>query len=203
MNMMLAVLLSKANESDNCEWYFINITVDVFLGVILCYYILMLIEKLALKYEFGMLNTGHYVKIDYEAEVLCDFEPTKQTEINDIDFKIWIVQIAVWGLIIIVVKLTLFCFQLISAPILEAISAVLIGWLNIYPKVKLILIMVIVPFLLNIFQFWIQDNILKSKKYKNIEFSQLVLPKRHSMHNTATELPVMHQADLTRRSKTL
>jgi hypothetical protein len=104
MNMMLAVLLSQANESDNCEWYFININVDVFLGVFLCYCFLMLVESIALKYEFEMLNTGHYIKIDYEAEVMCDFEPTKQTEIDDIDFKIWLVQISVWGLIVIVVK---------------------------------------------------------------------------------------------------
>ena len=33
MNMLLAIILSERNASDNCEWYFINITVDVLLGV--------------------------------------------------------------------------------------------------------------------------------------------------------------------------
>lgn len=201
MNMALAVLLSKANESDNCEWYFINITVDVLLGVFLCYLLLIGVERLALKYEIGMLNTGNYVNMDYEAEVICDFEPTKQTEVDDIDFKIWLAQITVWGLIVIIVKITLFFFQLLVAPILEVISSILIGWLRIYPRVKLILIMVLWPFILNSVQFWIQDNILKAKKNKNIEFSKMLTVKnRHSMYHN-TETIQMQKFDASKRSR--
>lgn len=170
INLILAVLLSKAGTSDNWDWYFINITVDVLLGVFLCFFILKGIEKVAIRYQINVLNTGNYVNIDYEKEFLIDFEPTKQTEIDDIDYRIWWVQIVIWGMIVIVVKITLFFFQLLFASVLEIASSVFIGWLRIYPNVKLVLIMVIVPFLLNTFQFWIQDNILKAKKETTIEF---------------------------------
>ena len=69
-----------------------------------------------------MLNTGNYINMDYEAEILCEFEPTKQTEIADISFGIWGVQILVWGIIVIAVKVILFYFQLWFATILEAIT---------------------------------------------------------------------------------
>ena len=61
LNMFLAMLLSHHNDSDNWEWYFINISVDVILGVFLCYYILMIIEKIALKYHIGALNTTMFI----------------------------------------------------------------------------------------------------------------------------------------------
>lgn len=108
MNMALAILLSESNDSDNCEWYFINITVDVILGVFLCYLILRYVEKFALKYRIASLNTGNYVSMDYEAEVMADFEPTRQTEVNDIDIKIWALQILIWGIIVAIVKIVLF-----------------------------------------------------------------------------------------------
>ena len=128
-----------------------------------------------------MLNTGNYINMDYEAELLFDFEPTKQTEMADINFTIWAVQILVWGLIVVVVKVILFYFQLWFAVILETMTFILIGWLNLYPKVKLVTIMMIVPFILNSLQFWIQDNILIGKKSRNIEFTNYLRKRRNSM----------------------
>ena len=71
-------------------------------------------------------------------------------------------------------KIILFFVQMWIAPLLEYISKILIGWLNIYPKIKLILIMMIIPFLLNTFQYWVQDNFLKHKKSKDKEFSRFL-----------------------------
>lgn len=164
MNMMLAILLSNAGESDNWEWYFINISVDVFLGVFLCYLLLKGVENLANRYSFNMLHSGNYLKVNNNRGYLVKETYHQNVKLEDIDLRNWVVQICAWGLIIIIVKLTLFWFQLLTAPILEQISSILVGWLGIYPKIKLILIMVVVPFLLNAFQFWIQDNILKQKK---------------------------------------
>ena len=117
MNMALAILLSQeggeahdgnsefgSSKSDNWDWYFINIAVDVFLGVFLCYLILISIEKVASYYEIYSLNTGIYIqeaKITVEAE---HYDPEKQTEIEEIDYKIWVLQMAVWGIIVVIVK---------------------------------------------------------------------------------------------------
>lgn len=58
---------------------------------------------------------------------------------------------------------------LLSTP-LELIGNWLLGWLNGYPELKLVSIMVVIPFIFNAIQFWIQDNILKADKKKNIIF---------------------------------
>jgi len=49
--MGLAVLLSADKTGDNCDWYFINITVDVVIGVILCYMIIKYLYYLGTEYE--------------------------------------------------------------------------------------------------------------------------------------------------------
>ena len=181
--MALAILLSQeggeahdnnsefgSSKSDNWDWYFINIAVDVFLGVFLCYLILISIEKIASYYEIYSLNTGIYIqeaKITVEAE---HYDPEKQTEIEEIDYKIWVLQMAVWGIIVVIVKIILYAIQLYFANLLETVTTILIGWLNIYPNIKLMLIMIVIPFILNSIQFWIQDRILKADKEKNIIF---------------------------------
>ena len=111
-----------------------------------------------------MLHSGNYLKTNQERPYLTRPDMDNEVRTADIDYRNWIVQICAWGLIIIIVKFTLFTFQLLTAPILEWAASILIGWLNIYPKIKLVLIMVLIPFILNVFQFWIQDNILKFHK---------------------------------------
>ena len=180
--MMLAILLSRAGESDNCEWYFINISVDVFLGVFLCFLMLRAVERIANKYEFQMLHSGNYIKIDKEKPYLNNQIFRTNVELGDIDFRNWVVQIAAWGLIIIIVKLTLFAFQLLTAPVLEAVSTILIGWLDIYPKIKLVLIMIVIPFILNVFQFWVQDNLLKMPKKQVVNESEMFLMENYSTY---------------------
>lgn len=102
-----------------------------------------------------------------------DFDPAFQTQKHSIDYRIWIIQIAIWGCIVAVVKVVLAIIQLIFAPALELTSNVLLGWLNMYPNVKLLLIMMLIPLIFNGLQFWIQDNILKAKKETNKKFVSL------------------------------
>ena len=202
LNMFLAMLLSHHNESDNWEWYFINITVDVILGVFLWYYILMLIETIALRYHISALNTGNYVRMDLEDQWMFDFDPTKQTELNDVDLRIWLLQIVIWGLIVTTVKFILFFFQMFSAPVLEFIGDILIGWLLAYPKIKLLVIMMLAPFLLNVFQYWIQDNFLKAKKTRNKLFSKFLPLKRRNSDPTTRTLEMERFIDV-RRSQSI
>ena len=52
MNMVLAVLLSDEGETeaDNCDWYFISLFTDVFIGVFICWMLLRMVEGFAVKY---------------------------------------------------------------------------------------------------------------------------------------------------------
>jgi len=124
----------------------------------------------ASNYQIYSLNTGVYIQ---EAKVEIDvdnFDPERQTEVDEINYGVWALQVGVWGLIVVIVKIILYLLQLTITSHLETMTTVLIGWLNIYPHLKLVLIMVIIPFIFNSIQFWIQDNMLKADKKKNIIF---------------------------------
>ena len=200
MNMMLAVTLSQANLADNCDWYFINFTVDVFLGVALWYLGVITIEKLGLYYQIEELNTGVYIKENTFSPEIEDFHPAFQMERHDIDYRIWVIQIGVWGFIVIAVKWILFTFQALFAQTLETISNVLLGWLNMYPNIKLVLIMMIIPLIFNAIQFWIQDNILKAKKETNIKFISLSMIERRKSEILASKAIDFNSNRWTRRS---
>ena len=47
MNLFLAIFLSGNNNTDECVWYFINIFIDTTLGIFICYFLMLLIEKIA------------------------------------------------------------------------------------------------------------------------------------------------------------
>jgi hypothetical protein len=49
INLVLAVLLSEgaSSKADQCIWYFINISVDTFAGLLLCYIFMYFVERVA------------------------------------------------------------------------------------------------------------------------------------------------------------
>ena len=64
----------------------------------------------------------------------------------------------------------------LSTPIIK-LSVFLIGWIQPYQTLELILVIIIVPVLMNGLAFWIQDNFLMKKD---------ITPVRRSQDNTVT-----------------
>ena len=58
-NMLLAFLLSEGEGSDNWDWYFINITVDVIFGVLIAYMIVYLLTLIGAYYELSVSLSSH------------------------------------------------------------------------------------------------------------------------------------------------
>lgn len=85
---------------------------------------------------------------------------------------IWFYQLVVWLIIIIISKLFILVFFLITSKELDGILGYLFEPIQRYPNLELILVMIIIPFILNVVQFWIQDNFLKGKKNVN-KFQQI------------------------------
>ena len=139
-----------------------------------------MVERIGLHFQIEELNTGVYVHENTYSPDMEDFDPAFQTHKHEIDYRIWIIQIAVWGCIVAVVKVILFILQLLFAPGLELTSNVLLGWLNMYPNAKLLLIMMFIPLLFNALQFWIQDTILKAKKETNMKFMSMSVVDKHN-----------------------
>ena len=107
INMMLAIMLSERHVSDNCDWYFINTASDVIIGVFLCYIILLFVERIASNMEIYELNTGVYIKENSLQIDIENFDPEKQEIEFTIDYKIYFIQLVVWGAIVVLAKTVL------------------------------------------------------------------------------------------------
>lgn len=47
MNVFLAMFLSVGNETDECVWYFINLLLDSFMGLLICFLLMLILDRVA------------------------------------------------------------------------------------------------------------------------------------------------------------
>lgn len=145
LNILIAWGLLAATSIDlpggnECVWYMINYLVDCFPGILISWALLKLMQT----YSYDLLKPGVYNQVR-----------------NMTDEQVWGYQVLQWLIIIFVMKLVV-----LSAVILP-LRGVLGGmgdWaltpLAGNPKLQLALVMVILPFVMNVTVFWIQDHIL-------------------------------------------
>ena len=55
---------------------------------------------------------------------------------------------------------------LLNSP-LNTISEFLLGWVQPYPTLELVVVIIIIPVIMNGLAFWVQDNFLKKDEIKN------------------------------------
>jgi len=77
---------------------------------------------------------------------------------------IWAVQTMAWLGIVSLGKLVILAFLGAIAPILDDMGNWLFGPIQSNPHLELILVMIVVPSICNVLQFWIQDTVLKQSK---------------------------------------
>lgn len=158
LNLFLAVTISKQNDEDACVWYLINIILDTFVGIILEWILVRLIEVIARHNKVDTLISGCY----YSRET---------TEFNDynIDYSIWAVQTGLWCLISTLMKIFVYIIMLTFPDMLEQLGNSLLQSISVYPRLELIFVMIVVPFVMNCIQFWMVDNFLKESDESRIE----------------------------------
>lgn len=133
---------AASSKADNWDWYFITLGCDVCIGVFIWYCLLQIVEKFASKFGITALNTGVYVNMDYEKDYVAELDPTQQTEVANVNYWIYFTQIIEWGIIVMISKVFLFFIQQHFSEYLIFFWFLWIGWLNLMPRVKLIVVMV-------------------------------------------------------------
>jgi hypothetical protein len=141
MNLLLAVMLSKQNEDDACVWYLINCLLDTFVGVIFQWILVRLIEVIARRKKIETLVSGCYYS-------------RNTTEFDDlnIDYTIWAVQCGLWCIICAWMKMFIYFIMITFGPSLDKFGTSLLQSVSEYPRLELVIVMVIVPFILNCIQ---------------------------------------------------
>ena len=73
-------------------------------------------------------------------------------------------QFIVWNAIVVISKTLLFFTEMLLSTPITTIASFLLGWIQPYQTLELILVIILVPVIMNGLAFWIQDNFLKKKE---------------------------------------
>jgi len=182
-NLMIAGLLGRVGSSggDACQWYFIEIMIDTTLGVYVEYMLLQLLLVTLRNWGVGWLADSIEapcismpVEQDIEAGAggspdTGKAEPLLKKGEKDIASELavllahldkgkYAMQLFSWLGVVTVMKFIMVMIMLALSPQLEALSGLVLDPLT-NPSLRLVVVMILTPGVMNAVQFWLQDNI--------------------------------------------
>eukprot|EP00927_Polykrikos_kofoidii_P048459 TRINITY_DN42730_c0_g1_i1.p1 TRINITY_DN42730_c0_g1~~TRINITY_DN42730_c0_g1_i1.p1 ORF type:complete len:258 (+),score=15.09 TRINITY_DN42730_c0_g1_i1:101-775(+) len=146
LNLAFSVVLESATTGgDQCAWYWIEIMVDTTLGVGVEYVILLGLVHLLAKFV--------------SREVAL--EATSGTYMLDGQFQwgSYSRQLGVWLVAVSSMKIVMVLLFLILSVPLQAVAEFILSPCQNLPSVKLVVVMILTPGIMNSLQFWLVDNI--------------------------------------------
>ncbi|EIM21601.1 hypothetical protein WALSEDRAFT_13022, partial [Wallemia mellicola CBS 633.66] len=139
-NLLVSDFFAVHGGENPCSGYFLNITIDTTIGVLIIYGFMKLFHWLLVtKLHNERFRSGHYGK---PPSIIS-----------------WLLQLVVYVLILTLMKL-LVAVSLAILP-LFSISDFLLD--EISPNAQVIISMCIWPLIMNVLQFWLIDSLIKSK----------------------------------------
>ena len=148
-----AVLSDDENEADACVWYFVTVVLDCTLGAFLSYIFMWLVDGIVSSSEMEILKTGLYYEEYMEGNKKC----------YKLKWKKYGAQLGVWLVVTLIVKLILLAMLKICKLFLVNLGGFFLSPFS-NAKIRLVMVMIIFPVLLNALYFWVVDNILKLKE---------------------------------------
>lgn len=153
MNLGFASVLNNLmSGGDECEWYWINILVDTTLGTAVAYLLLRIAVA--------------FIRKRLSPEAAEDFkfgEYRGEDGIIHVEKK-YAKQLALWLLVMSGMKMLMVVFMfLFSGPLLGFAGFILAPFLS-QPWLKLLVVMIVFPLLMDGFQIWMIDNFIKKRE---------------------------------------
>ena len=148
-----AVLSNDENDADACVWYFVTVTLDCTLGAFLSYIFMWLVDGIVSSSELEILKTGLYYEEYMEGNKKC----------YKLKWKKYGAQLGVWLVVTLIVKLILLIMLKICKLFLVNLGGFFLSPFS-NAKLRLVMVMIIFPVILNALYFWVVDNILKLKE---------------------------------------
>ena len=148
-----AVLSNDENDADACVWYFVTVVLDCTLGAFLSYIFMWLVDGIVSSSELEILKTGLYYEEYMEGNKKC----------YKLKWKKYGAQLGVWLVVTLIVKLILLIMLKICKLFLVNLGGFFLSPFS-NAKLRLVMVMIIFPVILNALYFWVVDNILKLKE---------------------------------------
>ncbi|XP_066912651.1 store-operated calcium entry regulator STIMATE-like [Clytia hemisphaerica] len=145
-NVFLAEL---SHEKDPCTWYFINYLLDTTIGLLVIWLALRLLHVIASKKGWIRLRMGEYG--------------------SPPSFKTWLYQCGVYICVMLVEKCVILAFFQLKFWV--KVKEIILLPFHGHPKIEVVIVVLIVPFIMNALMFWAVDNFLMRKSRKLLSMS--------------------------------
>jgi len=151
-NLLFASMLQSKEDEDPCVYYLVNYLIDALLGCVLGLLMLWALETMADKYGWDVLRSGDYGDSGTQHET----------------WSRWAAQLSAWIAIVTFTKLFLLFAVIVPAkqPLYIAGTWMMSGLIN-YPRLELVIVMILIPLVFNVLTFWVQDNFLMNNEEKH------------------------------------
>lgn len=148
------------NEStdDECDWYFLNLLMDTTFGIPILWVTLRILESMLRYFNVRDIESGNYNSSE-------DSNSEKKPS-----FGSFLKQLMVFILGLIIMKFFVFLILNFCEDFAYWFANSILGWADKWPNFQIFLVMFVSPVLLNCFQYYCVDNIIKlhSINYKNL-----------------------------------
>lgn len=141
-NIFLSIIIARnISDSDECQWYILAYMADSVLGSMINFSLLSIFERKMKHHQIEYLQLGNYGN------------PPRITS--------WLLQLGVWTSIVLIGKIVVLCILIqFMIPFNSGLQKVFIIFSG-HPKLELFVVMILIPMILNVLQFWITDTCLK------------------------------------------
>eukprot|EP00301_Raphidiophrys_heterophryoidea_P005035 c1214_g1_i1.p1 GENE.c1214_g1_i1~~c1214_g1_i1.p1 ORF type:complete len:249 (+),score=45.96 c1214_g1_i1:235-981(+) len=164
-------LLFGASTGSACTWYLVHSFLDTTLGMLFNFVLIKSLDYWG-SGRFGALDSGFY-----------GHPPSH---------KVWFRQLMVWLFIVflskVFVTLAVMLDQVNNDGFFEACASLFLFPFSFNPQVELIVVMLLVPFVLNVTVFWVQDNFLK-KSTRNATANWISYSSLETLVAQSDEIP--------------
>lgn len=138
-----------------------NLALDTLFGLMIAYMLFKIVDHVAVTNGIEVLKHGVYM--DETVDLVST--DTKDSPDRHINIRIWIVQMAVWCIIVFLAKIIVFFFEIAYHKPIVLIGQNILQNLEGSPQLELVVVMIFIPVTLNSVQYWISDNFLKGDKH--------------------------------------
>ena len=145
VNLGFGMWFAASGVASECAWYLVNFAISVVCGVFLLWGAMKLYTRIVDRFRLNFLRSGEYG--------------------NPPSWRPWLAQLIVWGFLASGEKAV--TAVLVIVPLhttLDGLAVMLERPFVPYPRLELILVMVIAPVLLNAFFFWLIDSMIMRKR---------------------------------------
>lgn len=171
-------IATKKKVCDNpCDYYFLNILFDTTIGIPVLYFFIWAISGGCILAGLTGIQSGEYGS------------PPRVTS--------YVKQLVIYMISLSMMKSSIYAIM-VSFPILTTIAVWALSRLDKYPNLQVGFVLLVFPLVMNVFQYYVVDNLIQSRKYyaTNKMVQQLRLEEEDDGCNEAIdeELPEEYTA---------